>query len=309
MKITSDILLKYGASAEDIQFVHKFYPEGIELNDVFNTTVTNFSLELIHWMYLHLPISEAEKKEYLNYIEVEGSKYFFYSYHIKDCNMIADSIFCENSIFIFDSSYIKNSKIIYNSEDVLESYQIFSSQLVTNSQHILKSYTIENSFDILDSKDIKNSTNIAYSKRINDSSILVKCSDVSNSYFSRNLVNCKNKLFCFDLKNTEDFMIFNEFVSEDKFHTILKIMQPIWNKKIFFVPIVEDNNLDLAISWQKILNTIEKIISKQEKQIDLLLLKNILDNDNLILSKIKRNLPNINLDKLYELTLASNIYS
>lgn len=305
--ITADLINKYGASNEDISFLKESYPHGIFVFEILSDEIYDVSIDFIHWMYYNLPLTKEDKVKYLNYVEITNTSYFYNSYNVDKCSIIADSIFCENSSYIFGSSYIKNSLMIYNSEDITESYQVFNSQLITNSQCVYHSNHITDSKDILFSNYIENSKHIGYSKRAKNSIFAVGSKDIDTVYLSRNLFNCSNKLLCFDLQDNNEYMILNKEVSKSQFDKIWRIFdKTLTNKLCLIQPIpiekfeVETITKNIDIFFTEIFENITTP--------EILLFYNLFEQEPIILNTIKKVIPNFNRDLLYKLSFSIKNY-
>ena len=297
--ITPQLLSTYNADPLSINFLKKHYEEGAFLSQIFRDEFYDLPLEFVHWMYYNLPLTENDKKDYLTYVNIVDTMGFYSSYYIKNSFMIADSLFCENSEYILNSSHINNSSLIYSSEDVSDSTQVVDSRLITSSSYISKSNNIENSQGVLFSEDIYDSSNIGYSSSIYNSGLLVRCDNTFDSFLSRNLESCSNKLLCLDLKDDSEYMILNEKVSERRFKTLVDIFKKQLGDKIYYVNKIKEGNKSEFASW---------VIPLRTNLPDLLLFNNLFRDNPEVISTIRKNIPDYDKELLYELTLSSKAF-
>lgn len=298
--ITPQLLKIYRSAPDYIDFMEKYYKDGTYLFKIFEDEISDLPLEFIHWIYYNLPLTDEDKENYLAYVNIIDTMSFYSSYYVENSFMIADSLFCKNSKYVLDSSHIDNSSLVFLSEDVYNSSQIVESHLITSSNYIYQSDNIENSEGILYSKIVCDSTNIGYSTSIYNSHFLVQCLNTYDSFLSRNLEGCSNKLLCFDIKNNNIPMILNEEVPERRFETLIKIFKDKLKDKIYFVNKIDEEKINFqSSSWMDL---------PQKTTSELLLFYKLLEENSEVFMVIKKNIPDYNKDLLYQLTLSPKAY-
>lgn len=297
--ITPELLRTHNSDSFYIDFLKKYYDEGAHLSQIFSDEFYDLPLEFVHWVYYNLPLTEEDKKDYLTYVNIVDTTGFYSSYYIKNSFMVADSLFCENSEYVLNSSHVSDSSLVYSSEDVSNSNQVVDSRLITSSNYISRSNNVENSSGVLFSEDIFDSSNIAYSSSIYNSNLLVKCSDTFDSFLSRDLEGCSNKLLCLNLKNNNEYMILNEKVSGRRFKTLIDIFKKQLGNKIYYVDKIKEGSRSEFASWAAPLRS---------NLPDILLFNNLFRDNPEVISIIKKNIPDYDKDFLYQLTLSLKAY-
>lgn len=303
--ITPENLREYGANGEDIAFIQERYPQGVSFYQILSDEVVDISMDLIHWGFMYLPLSDTDKEMYLDYVEITDSSHFASSYNIHNCRVVVDSIFCTNSRYVIESSHVKDSSFIFNGEDINEGYQVYDSRLIKSSDLVSDSQDVTCSVDVLYSNGVIYSSSIAFSTEIEGSSLLVECEAVENSYLSRNLISCKNKILCYDLENNSEYMVLNERVSEEFFETLREALSEFWDNKYYFVKKIEEEEIETATGTLRIINN----LLEPRERVSWLLLKEVFDENPKLLRKIKRSVKNLDLNKLYQLSLSSKVFS
>lgn len=233
MLITTELLQNNRACKQGIEFVSKFYPDGIEMIDLIKDK--RVSREMLHWGRKQLTHTQEELDAYCAMCNIINSNGFWYSENIKDCEYVVKSSNILSSKHIFNSKDVTNSVDVVNSEQVEDSSKIFSSEWISNSTKILSSKNIENSRNICNSTLTIGAANIFNSSNILNSSEIVNSQNITNStgcMASKNLTNC---LFCYDL-NDKEYHIFNTPIDRERFNTYKNQYQKLMqNEELVFV--------------------------------------------------------------------------
>lgn len=211
----------YGAYRE-IRILMAIYPDGVLYKDLIYNL--NTPKKILRWMYEKLPITDEDKKLYLQFMSIEDSHSFFNCKNIYRSWFISDSINIYDSSDVDDGQYIWDSSEIRSSRSINNSTKIVKSNQVARSEMVIKSNDIEQSKDILRSSNVTSSDGVAYSKDISYSSYLVRCRGVERSFFCSDLVLCSNKIFCNHLHTDTEPMIFNKPVSKIEFDRIKALL-------------------------------------------------------------------------------------
>lgn len=207
MKLTSEILKKYGACEQGIRYIERFYPDGAELIDIIRDR--HISKDFLHWGKEHLTTTEEERAVYCEVCNIKNTEGFWYSQDVSDSKYVVKSKNVTKSQSIFDSSDIMSSRDICSSESVDNGTQIFSSFAIDGCSKVFKGENITSSTNICNSKMIVRSKNVIDSSMIIDSTEIIKSSNVTNSHFCQECKNIKNCLFCYKIENAE-YYIFNQ---------------------------------------------------------------------------------------------------
>lgn len=306
--LTKEIMLKYGAPMDAVEILNDRYPNGVFAMEILDSEVFDIDIDFVHWMYINLPLTKYDKELYLNYAEIKNSSSFIGCYNITNCDMIADSIFCNDSSYIFNSSYVNDSFVVYNSEDIVSGFQIFHSSVVADSEYIMSANRITNSKWIFSSKKISDSNNIGHSENIGNSYFIIKSKKIENSLLSRDLNNCKNKILCYDLEDNDIPMILNEEVSENLFNQVFTVLLEKIKKQHIHLNIpfpkieVDDNDITTKIFAIDILDYPVLEISEYT------LMKDLFDKT-MVSNIIKRALPKLDPMRLYDLSLSNKVFS
>ena len=215
MKVTKELLEKYQACKEGLEFLDKFYPDGAEVLQIVKEH--EISSEMLHFARRYFSLNEEELAKYFELCKVrKGCKYIW------DSTKIENSSYIYNSNNVLNSKYVRGSLNIYDSTDIYESdnvqdcENIFNSKNVENSQLVMLSNDIEYSSNIFNSANISWSKMILHSSEIEESNYIYGSQFLQNCHFSGFLKHCNNCLFCYGLKDADTF-IFNQPVTFNEF--------------------------------------------------------------------------------------------
>lgn len=227
MFLNEEVLRKYEACDEGIDFFNKHFPNGTELIDVVRYEKT--PMVILHWGYTSLPTTDEEKAVYIQRCNIINST------HVS----LSDRV--ENSEIVIKSHHVSDSKSIHRSKHITNCVGVIDSRIVSNSTYIEGCCSVKNSSVIISSRDVKNSSyifesqhvyssdNIYKSDMIEQSHFIMECSNSQNIYFCRGVTNSKNCMFCRDIDGGE-FMIFNHKVSEDVFRSFEEELLELLNE-------------------------------------------------------------------------------
>ena len=224
MKITVDLLKRYNADDSIIEFVSEKYPQGAEIIEVMEDSISKFGLDFLHFIKKYFPLNKGELIKYNELCDVEESMMnIWYSDHIYYSDNVARSSNVKDSSFIFESQNVFMGKDVYNSMNINSSANIFHSNNVKDSTKIIESHDVSDSISILRSSMIKWSSIIMNSFLIDGSEYIYKSENLNDCYFCGFCKNCKHCLFCSGLDGA-DYMIFNQKVSISEFE--------LWREKL-----------------------------------------------------------------------------
>lgn len=221
MKITLDLLKKYEACEEGIQFLQDNNLVGAEALEIIN--YPNIPLSFLHWGYKFLSVGAEEIAAYKRICKIDAASRYVLS---------SDSI--TNSSGIFYSSNVKNSSYVSNSTHVIDSKEIYSAKDIINCDDVWSSFNVKNSRLIGLSKDITFSSNVISSNLIDwssfclHSSSLKECgfiyqsSNLNDCFLSGFLTNCNHCICCSNIKDKE-YCVFNQKVSPQVFEDLREI--------------------------------------------------------------------------------------
>lgn len=233
MKITRELLEKYEACKDGIEFLDKFYPDGAEALQI--AEEHELPLEMLHFARQFFNLDEKELQKYSELCEVdEDCTNVWRSSKVYASKNISSSININESNFVYDSTNVFRSSDVYSSEEVEESHNVFGSKGINSSEFIVNCEEVEFSSQLVGCENISWSENLIFSFGIEESSFLYTTKNSRNSYFSGFLTDCQNCLFCYGLNNVKNY-IFNQPVSENEFE--------IWKEKLLFMLNREQNSL------------------------------------------------------------------
>lgn len=207
MQIDLEVLDRYGACKEGVDFIRRKYPQGVEVSEIANDP--ELPREFFYWAWSYLPLNPDELELYNQKMELTGCSRVYKSYH------------CKNSHGIISSEDIVNSENVGYSRRITDSANIKHSTMVGKSQHITECKNIDSSSYCFDSADIQKSHIIYNSNFVSNSigafkSLIIQscvgvqdCHKLTNSMFCARVDNSENCLFCADLDNAKN-MVFNE---------------------------------------------------------------------------------------------------
>ena len=211
MKITVDLLKRYNACKQGIDFMQANYPNGAEAIEIMKTK--NVPLEFLHFGRKYLDLNDEEIQLYKQICKIDdNSRYIWYSNDVSNSTGLMCAHHVNNSSFIHDSFQIDNSNHIYNSNHISNCNNVAHSTNITNSNKILESHDISESNDVARSNLISWSSAILNSFLLEDCSFIYKSDNLKDCHFCGFMKNAKHCLFCTELKDVE-YYIFNHEVS------------------------------------------------------------------------------------------------
>lgn len=216
MLVTTNILLSYNAPDEIIEYFESKYPDGIELEELFDNEE---KLELLHFVVKYLKISEQEKSKYNIRCKITDSENVYNSQLINGSRYIVNSVEVNYSELVHESQSIYYSKFIYNSSEVKDSVDVWESNGVYDSNKIMLSENIFDSEDIIYSQDVSWSQVINNSQNIEGAKAIYKSNNITNSFFCGFCNDLENSLFCLGIDG-KNYQIFNKEVSPAVFERV-----------------------------------------------------------------------------------------
>ena len=190
MFVTQEVLDKYNACDFGKKLIARLYPDGAEISTILENR--HIPIEIFHWGYDYLPVTEGEIEQYwaackvkdsehvnhskniLRSICVNQSEDISYSRNIDNCKKVTSSTLIstseevENSREVQMSKRIKDSTYVYGASDVSFGKQIVLSNMISDSQGVVHSSNIHNSNNVVGSEEISNSAFISNSKFLNN---------------------------------------------------------------------------------------------------------------------------------------------
>lgn len=210
MFLNEEVLRKYDACGEGIDFFNKHFPNGAELIDVVRYEKT--PMAILHWGYTSLPTTDEEKAVYIERCQNENSEIVSLSHKVRNSKVVSKSSHVEDSEFIYRSQQVRTSKGIIDSRRVTQSEKVQGSRSVKKSHRIVSSKDVKESTLIYNSEHIFGCTNILNSELLEDCHFTNGCKESTDLYFCSQVENSKFCLFCHGIENAE-YMIFNHSVS------------------------------------------------------------------------------------------------
>lgn len=214
MKVTVELLERYNACAQGINFIKEKYPDGAEILEIAKDP--NLPIEFAHFARKYFPLSEEEVEVYNQICRVVNSKKVLNSTGVYNSSYVFNSKEVVDSSNISDSSNIEDGTNINNSEWVRCSQEVWSSKFVNWSHKIIHSTNITNSWQVAHSSHVDWGHNILYSIGIKDSSFIYKSHDLTHCDFCGFMVGSSDCMFCCGLEGARH-QIFNKEVSEEEY--------------------------------------------------------------------------------------------
>ena len=223
MKITSELLKRYGAGDNEIQSFIEIFPSGAEYAEI----IQNYQLspEMLHFIRKFFSLNKEEMDKYFELCGVENCERVWDSTNITNSKDISNSKDVKDSLYVRDSETVENSSDIYNSINIQNSNNVLVSENITDSYKIVTSTNTSFSEEIFTSDAIYWSKYIAFSTNIEDSEYLYVSKDSRNCFLSGFLNGCDNCLLCYGLHGVSNY-IFNQEVTYADFQK--------WKEKIMF---------------------------------------------------------------------------
>lgn len=211
MRITVDLLKRYNACKQSIDFMQANYPNGAEAIEIMQRK--DIPLHFLHFGRQYLDVSDEEIQLYKQICRIDDkSRYIWYSNDVSNSTGLMHAHHVSNSSFVRDSFQINNSKHIYNSNNISNCNDIAHSTNIKDSNKILESHDIAESNDVARSNFISWSSAILNSLLLEDCSFIYKSDNLKDCHFCGFIKNSKHCLFCTELEDKE-YYIFNHEVS------------------------------------------------------------------------------------------------
>lgn len=219
MKITLELLKKYGASNSIIEYFEKSGLEGAALIEIMDTENINF--EFLYFLRKFIPFNEEEEAKYNKICHITNSKNVWRSQQIENSSDIMRAIRISDSTKVRDSSDITSSSFVFNSKVVDNSTNVKNSGNIVDSDKVIKSNNITDSEQVACSSYIDWSDNIFYSISLTDCGYVYQSENLSDSYFCGFVKNSNHCLFCTNIED-KSFYIFNKEVEPQIFEEVLE---------------------------------------------------------------------------------------
>lgn len=228
MKITHDLLVRRHACAEGIEFLDKYYPDGVELIDLLTDlsgSKHQLPVDFYYWGETNLGFDndyEKQKREramFEGLLAIDRSSAIVGSNRIKDSYMVGHSKYVERSRSVFHSEHVSDSDDVNGSARITKSHGVFDSKFVSDSGEVLFSVNVTNSTNVINSHYIVNSANILDSTNIVDCRDCRTCTNMDNSSFCVDCNDSSNLIFCIGIDNANSH-IFNEKVQPSVFQMV-----------------------------------------------------------------------------------------
>lgn len=245
MFLSNEILKKYNACEQGLEWFDRHYPDGVELMDFLDSArefvgPASKILELLYWGYRMLPYDEREKEKYREILDIDTSKQVFESFHVVNSEKVIRSHDIYNSSRVDRSVNITKSFGVQESSDIQDSTAILKSFDIWSSYRIAEASNIQNSYDIQIASYAKFSCNSARCNNITGCQGLFDGENCLEVYFSTKMENCHHCLFCKDLTDAS-FMIFNQPTTEKDFFVILELIKEPFVRHILPIAIWQPN--------------------------------------------------------------------
>lgn len=211
MRITVDLLKRYNACKQSIDFMQANYPNGAEAIEIMQRK--DIPLHFLHFGRQYLDVNDEEIQLYKQICRIDDkSRYIWYSNDVSNSTGLMNAHHVSNSSFVRDSFQINNSNHIYNSNNISNCNDIAHSTNIKDSNKILESHDIAESNDVARSNFISWSSAILNSLLLEDCSFIYKSDNLNDCHFCGFIKNSKHCLFCTELEDKE-YYIFNHEVS------------------------------------------------------------------------------------------------
>ena len=211
MRITVDLLKRYNACKQSIDFMQANYPNGAEAIEIMQRK--DIPLHFLHFGRQYLDVNDEEIQLYKQICRIDDkSRYIWYSNDVSNSTGLMNAHHVNNSSFVRDSFQINNSNHIYNSNNISNCDDIAHSTNIKDSNKILESHDIAESNDVARSNFISWSSAILNSLLLEDCSFIYKSDNLNDCHFCGFIKNSKHCLFCTELEDKE-YYIFNHEVS------------------------------------------------------------------------------------------------
>ena len=211
MRITVDLLKRYNACKQSIDFMQANYPNGAEAIEIMQRK--DIPLHFLHFGRQYLDVNDEEIQLYKQICRIDDkSRYIWYSNDVSNSTGLMNAHHVNNSSFVRDSFQINNSNHIYNSNNISNCDDIAHSTNIKDSNKILESHDIAESNDVARSNFVSWSSAILNSLLLEDCSFIYKSDNLNDCHFCGFIKNSKHCLFCTELKDKE-YYIFNHEVS------------------------------------------------------------------------------------------------
>lgn len=217
MFLTVDILKERRACEKGINFVKKFYPNGVELSEIIQNR--DIPKEFLHWGFSHLDATDEEIKLYEKVLDITNTTGYFESEKVSDSQQVRFSSEIENSKDIYRSKKVKNSYSIYSSNNVEDSSNIKKSSFCINSEIILNSTNVTDSTMVVNSNCIIRSNSIIKSSFVTESTCIIDSSNIEGCNFLMGCSNMRDSIFCLGLDGKE-YYLFNKPVSKIMYENV-----------------------------------------------------------------------------------------
>lgn len=222
MKVTEQLLDKYGASIEEVNFLRQHYPQGVEISEIMEDK--NAAKEMLHFIYQYFQCSQEDISQYCKMFNIVDSSKYHYSEDIRYSNYICNSKRVDHSEHVYSSNNVMHSDHIYNSRAIYDSHDVCDSFDIRQSNNAFNSKEVKYSSNIVESNLVSWSHNILHSLRIDDSTYIYQSSSLNDCHFCGFMTNSRHCLFCVGLDNCE-YYIFNKPIDPNMYDSIKDMLE------------------------------------------------------------------------------------
>lgn len=217
MKVTLELLKRYGARDSFIQFIEENGLDGAPLIKVLETDIDS---EDLYFLSKYFNLEEDEWEKFSKKVYIVDSTNVWNSKNVENSTAVMESRYVSDSFNVRYSSDISNSNHIFRSSNVDDSTDVVDSEYISSSERVVESDNIGMSEQVENSSRISWSENIMDCENLEDCGFVYKSSDLKSSFFCGFMKNSNHCLFCSNMEDKE-YHIFNEPVGKDEFAKVM----------------------------------------------------------------------------------------
>lgn len=220
MKITTELLEKYGADKSIIDYLVDNGLHGGDLIEIMNSE--EVPLKLLHFLRKYVSFSREEEEKYRQICRIDmNSRNIWESEDVINSMNVMRSSHINNVNLVRDSKDTRDSSEVYYSNEIHGSQEVAWCQNIVSSDYIYKSSNVRMSEMVARSSNIDWCENILSSKNLFECGYVYQSEDLNNCYFCGFMKNSNHCLFCTGLEDKE-YYIFNQKVEPQDFERIME---------------------------------------------------------------------------------------
>jgi len=225
MKITVELLKKYGADPSFIGYMDTNGLEGADLIEILDRE--DAPIEFLYFLRKYLKFDENENLKYNIRCKIDDSSTnIWQSQGVEESSNLMKSFFVKGSSNVRNSTGVTDSSFVFRSNGIVNSNEVARSKEVKDSDIVLDSEYVSTSERVTRSSQIDWCENVFLSENLKDCKFIYQSKNLVDSYFCGFMENSSHCLFCSG-ESGKEYCIFDEEVDPQTFSEVVEALREI----------------------------------------------------------------------------------